>query len=93
MKPVATQPKVGGLTVDQLKKRRQDLINEQQNSGDLGTEETQTKIDDIDKQIKNVQSGKVWVNAYTRAGKQVNGYWRTAYGLGLPKTAGQGTTR
>jgi hypothetical protein len=40
------------------------------------------------------QAGKVFIKGYTRTdGKKIEGYWRKAYGLGLPKTAGTGTTR
>jgi hypothetical protein len=38
--------------------------------------------------------GAKFVAGYTRKdGKQVKGYWRQGYGLGLPKTAGTGTAR
>jgi hypothetical protein len=43
--------------------------------------------------MDNPQTG-IYINGYTRKnGTQVKGYWRKPYGLGLPKTAGTGTTR
>jgi Xaa-Pro aminopeptidase len=88
--------------LDSLKKRRAAVIESQKTSDDQQAIADADELENIDDSIKQVNAGMVWVESYMRGANRVNGYWRSAgsfsapktnYGLGLPKTAGTGTTR
>jgi hypothetical protein len=85
-----------------LRKRRAIVIESQKTSDDQQAIADANELRYIDQNIKQLNGGMQWVSSYMRGSVKVTGYWRkqnsfsapkTNYGLGLPKTAGTGTTR
>jgi hypothetical protein len=86
--------------LDALQKRRAKVVKSQETSEDQQSIADARELEEIDDTVKQLNSGMLWVESYMRGSVKVKGYWRKKnsfstpkYGLGLPKTAGTGTTR
>jgi len=86
--------------LEALEKRRAIVIESKKTSEDQQQLADSAELEEINRTLKQLNAGMQWVESYMRGTVKVKGYWRKKnsfsapkYGLGLPNTAGTGTTR